>query len=101
MFLAAPKNFFGLCNAAGSRPPDNVFPDDGITRLYALASLVILSNRITTSLLCSIILFPEEVTDMKRSIKGQVIYSTFDEMPEHHVKVAEMPTFGGATIIPL
>ena len=33
---------------------------------------------------------PEEVTDMKRSIKGDVIYSTFDEQPEHHVKVAEM-----------
>ena len=33
---------------------------------------------------------PEEVTDMKRSIKGQVIYSTFDELPDHHVKVAEM-----------
>ena len=33
---------------------------------------------------------PEEVTDMKRSIEGQVIYSTFDELPEHHVKVAEM-----------
>ena len=33
---------------------------------------------------------PEEVTDMKRSIKGDVIYSTFDELPEHHVKVAEM-----------
>ncbi len=33
---------------------------------------------------------PEEVTDMKRSIKGEVIYSTFDEQPEHHVKVAEM-----------
>ena len=33
---------------------------------------------------------PEEVTDMKRSIKGTVIYSTFDELPEHHVKVAEM-----------
>ncbi len=33
---------------------------------------------------------PEEVTDMKRSIKGNVIYSTFDELPEHHVKVAEM-----------
>ena len=33
---------------------------------------------------------PEEVTDMKRSIKGQVIFSTFDEMSEHHVKVAEM-----------
>lgn len=33
---------------------------------------------------------PEEVTDMKRSIRGEVIYSTFDEQPEHHVKVAEM-----------
>ena len=33
---------------------------------------------------------PEEVTEMKRSIKGEVIYSTFDEQPEHHVKVAEM-----------
>ena len=27
---------------------------------------------------------------MKRSIDGEVIYSTFDELPEHHVKVAEM-----------
>ena len=33
---------------------------------------------------------PEEVTDMKRSKKGDAIYSTFDELPEHHVKVAEM-----------
>ena len=34
---------------------------------------------------------PEEVTDMKRSlIGGEVIYSTFDELPAHHVKVAEM-----------
>ncbi len=33
---------------------------------------------------------PEEVTEMKRSIKGDVIFSTFDEQPEHHVKVAEM-----------
>ena len=33
---------------------------------------------------------PEEVTDMRRSIRGDVIYSTFDELPEHHVKVAEM-----------
>lgn len=34
---------------------------------------------------------PEEVTDMKRSlIGGEVIYSTFDEQPQHHVKVAEM-----------
>ncbi len=33
---------------------------------------------------------PEEVTDMRRSINGEVIYSTFDELPEHHIKVAEM-----------
>jgi transcription termination factor Rho len=33
---------------------------------------------------------PEEVTDMKESIKGDVLYSTFDEQAEHHVKVAEM-----------
>lgn len=33
---------------------------------------------------------PEEVTDMKRSIDADVIYSTFDELPSHHVKVAEM-----------
>ena len=36
---------------------------------------------------------PEEVTDFKRSLineKSEVIYSTFDEQPQHHVKVAEM-----------
>jgi len=33
---------------------------------------------------------PEEVTDMQRSIKGEVVYSTFDKVPEHHIKVAEM-----------
>lgn len=33
---------------------------------------------------------PEEVTDMQHSISGHVIYSTFDEQPAHHVKVAEM-----------
>lgn len=33
---------------------------------------------------------PEEVTDMQRNIKGEVVYSTFDELPEHHTKTAEM-----------
>lgn len=33
---------------------------------------------------------PEEVTDMKRSVKGEVISSTFDEHPEKHVKVANI-----------
>ncbi len=33
---------------------------------------------------------PEEVTDMSRSVKGEVISSTFDEPPTRHVQVAEM-----------
>lgn len=33
---------------------------------------------------------PEEVTDMKRSINGDVVYSTFDEEPQNHAKVSQM-----------
>ncbi len=33
---------------------------------------------------------PEEVTDMKRMVKGEVVSSTFDEPPERHIQVAEM-----------
>ncbi len=33
---------------------------------------------------------PEEVTDMSRSVKGEVVASTFDEEPDRHVQVAEM-----------
>lgn len=33
---------------------------------------------------------PEEVTDLKRSIEGDVIYSTFDEDLENHIKVSQM-----------
>jgi len=33
---------------------------------------------------------PEEVTDIERSVKGEVVSSTFDEPPDNHVKVAEM-----------
>ncbi|MDR2794937.1 MAG: transcription termination factor Rho [Holosporaceae bacterium] len=33
---------------------------------------------------------PEEVTDMRRSVHGEVISSTFDEVPTRHVQVAEM-----------
>ncbi|MGZ4031233.1 MAG: transcription termination factor Rho [Tumebacillaceae bacterium] len=33
---------------------------------------------------------PEEVTDMSRSVNAEVVASTFDEVPEHHIKVAEM-----------
>ena len=33
---------------------------------------------------------PEEVTDMQRSIDGEVVYSTFDKTPENHVKITEL-----------
>lgn len=33
---------------------------------------------------------PEEVTDIERSIDAEVIHSTFDESPEHHIKVSKM-----------
>lgn len=33
---------------------------------------------------------PEEVTDMQRSINGEVVYSTFDKTPENHVKITEL-----------
>ncbi len=32
---------------------------------------------------------PEEVTEMQRTTKAEVVYSTFDEQPEHHIKVTE------------
>jgi transcription termination factor Rho len=33
---------------------------------------------------------PEEVTDMQRSINGEVIYSTFDKTPDNHVRITEL-----------
>ncbi|MHB0912846.1 MAG: transcription termination factor Rho [Armatimonadota bacterium] len=33
---------------------------------------------------------PEEVTDIRRSVRGEVVSSTFDEMPENHMRVSEM-----------
>jgi transcription termination factor Rho len=33
---------------------------------------------------------PEEVTDLRRSLRGEVIYSTFDQAPEDHIRVAEL-----------
>jgi transcription termination factor Rho len=33
---------------------------------------------------------PEEVTDIRRSVHGQVVSSTFDELPENHIRVSEM-----------
>ena len=33
---------------------------------------------------------PEEVTDIKRSVKGEVVFSTFDENPDHHIRATEL-----------
>ena len=60
------------------------------TILKKIANSISLNNPETKLIVLLIDERPEEVTDMKRSIKGEVIYSTFDELPEHHVKVAEM-----------
>ena len=42
---------------------------------------------------------PEEVTDIKRSVKGEVIYSTFDEAPDHHVRAAELVLNRGKRLV--
>ena len=54
---AAPKKRLGLCKALASTPPERIFPDDGITVLWARARRVIESNKITTSWPHSTILF--------------------------------------------
>lgn len=33
---------------------------------------------------------PEEVTDIERSVDGEVVFSTFDQMPENHVRISEL-----------
>lgn len=52
----------------------------GITTNYPEAKLIVLliDER------------PEEVTDLERSINGEVVYSTFDKPPENHIRVAEL-----------
>ena len=60
------------------------------TLLKKIANSISKNNPEETLIVLLIDESPEEVTDMKRSINGEVIYSTFDELPEHHVKVAEM-----------
>lgn len=58
--------------------------------------LKVIANSITTNypevelLVLLIDERPEEVTDIRRSVDGEVVASTFDEMPENHMRVAEM-----------
>ena len=53
---------------------------NGITTNYPEAELIILliDER------------PEEVTDIERTVEAEVVFSTFDQTPEHHIKVSEL-----------
>lgn len=58
--------------------------------LQAIANAVAINNPETVLIVLLIDERPEEVTEMQRLVKGEVISSTFDEPPERHVQVAEM-----------
>lgn len=55
-----------------------------------IANAIALNNKEVILMVLLIDERPEEVTDMQRIVKGEVIASTFDEPPERHVQVAEM-----------
>ncbi len=66
-------------------------PKAGKTLLLKKIANSILENSPDVELLILLIdERPEEVTDMQRSVKGEVISSTFDEPPENHIKAADM-----------
>ena len=66
-------------------------PKAGKTMLLQKIANSITDNHPETTLIVLLIdERPEEVTDMERSVKGEVISSTFDEPPERHVQVANM-----------
>lgn len=66
-------------------------PKTGKTTLLKQFAASITSNNPNAHLMVLLIdERPEEVTDMQRSINGEVIYSTFDESPENHIKVSKM-----------
>jgi transcription termination factor Rho len=58
--------------------------------LKAIANAITINYSEIHLMVCLIGERPEEVTDMKRSVKGEVISATFDEPVEHHTRVAEL-----------
>jgi transcription termination factor Rho len=63
------------------------------TLLKQVAKSILANNKNMHMIILLIDERPEEVTDIKESIEGsnvEVIYSTFDELPEHHKRVSEM-----------
>lgn len=75
----------------GQRVLLNAPPRTGKTVLMQKIANAITQNNPDISLMVLLIdERPEEVTDMQRSIKGEVISSTFDEPSDRHIQVAEM-----------
>ena len=65
-------------------------PKTGKTTLLKLIAGAIERNNPSVKLIVLLIdERPEEVTDIKRSVASEVVYSTFDESPAHHVRTAE------------
>ncbi len=66
-------------------------PKAGKTTLLKLIAQAIKKNEKDINLIMLLIdERPEEVTDIKRAIDGECVYSTFDEAPENHVRLSEM-----------
>ena len=76
-----PGSFYALLGRKGSGKT---------TLLKQIANAVTKNNPEMHLMILLIDERPEEVTDMKESIDADVIYSTFDQVSSHHVKVAEM-----------
>ena len=78
-------------------------PKAGKTTLLKQIAQSILKNQPEMTLMILLIdERPEEVTDMMEEVVGdkvQVIYSTFDELPEHHKRVAEMTIERGKRLV--
>ena len=60
------------------------------TILKQIANSILKNNKEVHLIVLLIDERPEEVTDIERSVDAEVVYSTFDEAPEHHLKVAKM-----------
>jgi transcription termination factor Rho len=58
--------------------------------LQAIATAIANSHPEVTLMVVLVGERPEEVTDLRRSVRGEVIYSTFDQSPEDHTRVAEL-----------
>lgn len=58
--------------------------------LQNIANAISINNKEIVLMVLLIDERPEEVTDMQRVVKGEVVASTFDEPPERHVQIAEM-----------